>query len=215
MATVDIVIGTHRLLQSDVEFKNLGLLVVDEEHRFGVRHKERIKQMRKLVDVLTLTATPIPRTLQLSLTGIRDLSVIETPPVDRLAIRTYVTRYDEGLIREAILRELGRGGQVFFVHNRVETIEIMGRRICASSCRRRWSRSPTARCASAELEKVMLDFIAAEGERSGLHRDHRVGPRHPERQHHHHQPRRPFRPGAALPAARPRRPLARSGPTLI
>ena len=126
---VDIVIGTHRLLQKDVVFKNLGLLVVDEEHRFGVKHKERIKQMRKLVDVLTLTATPIPRTLQMSLLGIRDLSVIETPPVDRLAIRTYVTRYDEGIIREAILRELARGGQVFFVHNRVETIEMRARRL--------------------------------------------------------------------------------------
>jgi transcription-repair coupling factor (superfamily II helicase) len=126
---VDIVIGTHRLFQKDIAFKNLGLLVVDEEHRFGVAHKERIKQMRKLVDVLTLTATPIPRTLQMSLLSIRDLSVIETPPIDRLAIRTYLTRYDEGLIREAILREMGRGGQVFFVHNRVETIEIRARRL--------------------------------------------------------------------------------------
>jgi transcription-repair coupling factor (superfamily II helicase) len=126
---VDIVIGTHRLFQKDINFKNLGLLVVDEEHRFGVAHKERIKQMRKLVDVLTLTATPIPRTLQMSLLSIRDLSVIETPPIDRLAIRTYLTRYDEGLIREAILREMGRGGQVFFVHNRVETIEIRARRL--------------------------------------------------------------------------------------
>ncbi|MGD0947810.1 MAG: transcription-repair coupling factor [Candidatus Binatia bacterium] len=126
---VDIVIGTHRLFQKDITFKNLGLLVVDEEHRFGVAHKERIKQMRKLVDVLTLTATPIPRTLQMSLLSIRDLSVIETPPIDRLAIRTYLTRYDEGLIREAILREMGRGGQVFFVHNRVETIEIRARRV--------------------------------------------------------------------------------------
>jgi len=126
---VDIVIGTHRLFQKDISFKNLGLLVVDEEHRFGVAHKERIKQMRKLVDVLTLTATPIPRTLQMSLLSIRDLSVIETPPIDRLAIRTYLTRYDEGLIREAILREMGRGGQVFFVHNRVETIEMRARRL--------------------------------------------------------------------------------------
>jgi len=126
---IDIVIGTHRLFQKDISFKNLGLLVVDEEHRFGVAHKERIKQMRKLVDVLTLTATPIPRTLQMSLLSIRDLSVIETPPIDRLAIRTYLTRYDEGLIREAILREMGRNGQVFFVHNRVETIEIRARRL--------------------------------------------------------------------------------------
>lgn len=156
--TVDVVIGTHRLLQSDIEFKNLGLLVVDEEHRFGVRHKERIKDMRKLVDCLTLTATPIPRTLQMSLFGIRDLSVIETPPVDRLAIRTYVTRYDEDLIRDAIQRELDRSGQVFFVHNRVENIEIMARHLRQLV--------PQAKVAVAhgqmnehELEKVMLAFI--------------------------------------------------------
>ena len=120
---VDILIGTHRLLQKDVEFKDLGLVIVDEEHRFGVVHKERLKKLRQLVDVLSLTATPIPRTLHMSLVGIRDLSIIETPPVDRLAIQTYVTRYDERLIRDAILRELERGGQVFFLHNRVETID--------------------------------------------------------------------------------------------
>ena len=112
---VDIVIGTHRLLQKDVEFKDLGLVIIDEEHRFGVVHKERLKKLRQLVDVLSLTATPIPRTLHMSLVGIRDLSIIETPPVDRLAIQTYVTRYDERLIRDAILRELERGGQVFFL----------------------------------------------------------------------------------------------------
>ncbi len=156
--TVDVVIGTHRLLQADVKFRELGLLVVDEEHRFGVRHKERIKQMRALVDVLTLTATPIPRTLQMSLAGIRDLSVIETPPIDRQAIRTYVTKYDEGLIREAILRELSRQGQVFFVHNRVETIEIMARRIRELA--------PEAvvvvahgQMKEGDLEKVMLAFM--------------------------------------------------------
>jgi transcription-repair coupling factor (superfamily II helicase) len=121
--TVDVVVGTHRLLQKDVKAGRLGLLVIDEEHRFGVKDKERIKALRATVDVLTLTATPIPRTLQMALTGIRDLSVIESPPVDRLAIRTYVTKADDHVIREAILRELRRGGQVFFVHNRVETIE--------------------------------------------------------------------------------------------
>jgi transcription-repair coupling factor (superfamily II helicase) len=110
--SVDIVIGTHRLLQKNVRFRNLGLLVVDEEHRFGVAHKERIKQLKKLVDVLTLTATPIPRTLQLAFTGLRDLSVIDTPPADRLAIRTQVCRYSEEMAREAILREMRRGGQV-------------------------------------------------------------------------------------------------------
>ncbi len=120
--TVDIVIGTHRLLQQGVPFRDLGLLVVDEEHRFGVRHKEKIKQLKKTVDVLTLTATPIPRTLQMAFTGLRDLSVIDTPPADRLSIRTQVCRHSEELIREAVLREVRRGGQVFFVHNRVRTI---------------------------------------------------------------------------------------------
>jgi transcription-repair coupling factor (superfamily II helicase) len=119
---IDIVIGTHRLLQKNVAFRDLGLLVVDEEHRFGVTHKERIKRLRETVDVLTLTATPIPRTLQMAFAGIRDLSVIETPPPDRLAIRTQLCRFDEGLLREVILREVRRGGQVFFVHNRVRTI---------------------------------------------------------------------------------------------
>ncbi|MCP3986064.1 MAG: DEAD/DEAH box helicase, partial [bacterium] len=120
--SVDIVIGTHRLLQKNMSFRDLGLLVVDEEHRFGVAHKERIKQLKQTVDVLTLTATPIPRTLQMAFSGLRDLSVIQTPPADRLAIRTQVCRFEESLIREAILREVRRGGQVFFVHNRVRTI---------------------------------------------------------------------------------------------
>jgi transcription-repair coupling factor (superfamily II helicase) len=119
---VDIVIGTHRLLQKSVRFRDLGLLVIDEEHRFGVAHKEKIKKLKKTVDVLTLTATPIPRTLQLSFTGIRDLSLINTAPADRLAVRTQVARFDEALIREAILREVRRGGQVYFMHNRVRTI---------------------------------------------------------------------------------------------
>jgi transcription-repair coupling factor (superfamily II helicase) len=122
---VDIVIGTHRLLQKDVIFKNLGLLVVDEEHKFGVRHKERIKEFKKLVDVLTLTATPIPRTLHMSLAGIRDLSIIQTPPLDRQAIQVVLARFGKRVIREAIMQELARGGQVFFVHNRVQGIERM------------------------------------------------------------------------------------------
>jgi len=126
---VDIVIGTHRLLQKDVHFKNLGLVIVDEEHRFGVAHKESLKKLRQTVDVLSLTATPIPRTLHMSLVGIRDLSVIETPPPNRLAVRTYVTRYDEGVIRDAILREINRDGQVFFLHNRVDSIERIGQKI--------------------------------------------------------------------------------------
>lgn len=120
--SVDIVIATHRLLQKNIQFRDLGLLVVDEEQRFGVTHKERIKKLRRTVDVLTLTATPIPRTLQMALSGMRDLSVIDTPPVDRLAIRTQVSRSSPSLIREAILREVRRGGQVFFLHNRVASI---------------------------------------------------------------------------------------------
>ncbi len=156
--TVDIVIGTHRLLQSDIVFKNLGLMVIDEEHRFGVAHKEKIKKLRHLVDVLTLSATPIPRTLNMALMGMRDLSVIETPPMDRQAIRTYVARFDEGLIRSAILHELGRGGQVFFVHNRVETIERIARQL-----RELVPEAALAvahgQMAERELEKVMLDFL--------------------------------------------------------
>ncbi len=155
---VDVVIGTHRLLQKDVEFKDLGLVIIDEEHRFGVVHKERLKKMRQLVDVLSLTATPIPRTLHMSLVGIRDLSIIETPPVDRLAIQTYVTRYDESLIRDAILRELERGGQVFFLHNRVETIDRLALKLA--------DLVPEAKMGVAhgqmrpkELEKVMLEFF--------------------------------------------------------
>jgi transcription-repair coupling factor (superfamily II helicase) len=155
---VDIVIGTHRLLQKDVEFKNLGLVIIDEEHRFGVVHKERLKKLRQLVDVLSLTATPIPRTLHMSLVGIRDLSIIETPPVDRLAIQTYVTRYDDRLIRDAILREIDRSGQVFFLHNRVETIDRLALKLAELV--------PEAKFAVAhgqmrpkELEKVMLDFF--------------------------------------------------------
>ncbi len=124
--SVDIVIGTHRLLQKDVAFKDLGLLVVDEEHRFGVAHKEKLKNLKKSIDVLTLTATPIPRTLNLSITGIRDLSIIETPPPERQPIRTVVARFDNALIREAIRRELSRGGQVFFVHNRIDSIFAVG-----------------------------------------------------------------------------------------
>ncbi len=125
--TVDVVIGTHRLLGKDVEFKNLGLLIVDEEHRFGVAHKERVKQLRASVDVLAMTATPIPRTLYMSLSGVRDMSVIETPPVDRLPIETVVRRFNRAVIKEALERELQRGGQVFFVHNRVQSLPSMAR----------------------------------------------------------------------------------------
>ncbi len=155
---VDIVIGTHRLLQKDVQFKDLGLVVIDEEHRFGVAHKERLKKLRHLVDVISLTATPIPRTLHMSLIAIRDLSIIETPPLDRLAIHTYITKYDDGVVRDAVLREIQRGGQAFFLHNRVETISRMAQKLS--------DLVPEARIAVAhgqmrprELEKVMVDFL--------------------------------------------------------
>ena len=127
--TVDIVIGTHRVLSADIGFKNLGLLIIDEEQRFGVAHKEKIKQLKSNIDVLTLTATPIPRTLHMSLSGIRDLSVLEEPPVDRLPIQTYVMEYNEELVREAVMREIGRGGQVYYVYNRVKDIEEKTQRL--------------------------------------------------------------------------------------
>jgi transcription-repair coupling factor (superfamily II helicase) len=155
---IDIVIGTHRLLSKDVEFRDLGLLIVDEEQRFGVRHKERLKQMRRSVDVLTMTATPIPRTLHMSLLGLRDLSVIETPPKDRLAIQTVVAHFDKDLIRTAIEQELGRGGQVYFVHNRVDSIWMRAAMI--------QELVPSARIgvghgqmSDGDLEKVMLGFM--------------------------------------------------------
>ncbi len=155
--SVDILIGTHRILSKDIEFADLGLLVVDEEQRFGVSHKERIKSMRREVDVLTLSATPIPRTLHLSLVGIRDLSVIETPPEARLPIQTRIAEDDDGLVRDAIGRELDRGGQVFYVHNRVETIEAAAERV-----RRLVPGARVAighgQMAEGMLERVMLDF---------------------------------------------------------
>ena len=160
---VDIVIGTHRLIQSDVVFKDLGLVVIDEEQRFGVMHKERFKLLRKLVDVLTLSATPIPRTLYLALTGARDMSSIQTPPHDRLPVETIVTEYDERAIRDAIQRELQRGGQVFFLHNRVMTIHTMEQKLRALV--------PQARIVvghgqmnADDLEEVMTQFINGEAD---------------------------------------------------
>jgi len=157
--TVDICIGTHRLLQKDVAFKDLGLVIIDEEQRFGVAQKEKLKQMRREVDVLTLTATPIPRTLHMSLTGIRDMSIIETSPEERLSIKTCVGAYDDVLVREAILRELERNGQVFFIHNRVQSIPFVASRL--------QSLVPEAEISIAhgqmhedELEKVMAGFAA-------------------------------------------------------
>lgn len=155
---VDVVVGTHRILSKDVEFKDLGLLIVDEEQRFGVTHKEKIKQLKKNVDVMTLSATPIPRTLHMSLVGIRDMSVLTEPPVDRMPIQTFVTEYDEELVREAIIRELSRHGQVYYVFNMVKGIEDVAARIAALV--------PDANVAFAhgqmpehQLERIMLDFI--------------------------------------------------------
>ncbi|MGD0209060.1 MAG: transcription-repair coupling factor [Verrucomicrobiota bacterium] len=160
---VDIVIGTHRLIQSDIVFKELGLVVIDEEQRFGVLHKEKFKRLRTLVDVLTLSATPIPRTLYLALTGARDMSTIQTPPHDRLPIETIVVQYDERVIRDAIQRELNRGGQVFFLHNRVMTIETMRSKLQMLV--------PHARIVvghgqmeSDELEEVMTKFVNGEAD---------------------------------------------------
>ena len=156
--TVDIVIGTHSLLSDSVKVQDLGLLVVDEEHRFGVKHKEKIKRLKETVDVLTLTATPIPRTLHMSLVGIRDFSVINTPPENRLSIKTYVMEYDSAVIQDAILREMERGGQIFFVHNRVESIASIAKSIRELV--------PQARVAvghgqmsERQLEKVMMEFV--------------------------------------------------------
>ena len=158
---VDIVIGTHRLLSRDVVFKDLGLLVVDEEHRFGVRHKERLKELRLAVHVLTLTATPIPRTLHMSLAGLRDLTLIETPPRDRSPILTFVEPWDDALLEEATARELDRGGQVFFVHNRIETIETIAARVRHLAPRGRVEVAHGQMPAEA-LERVMLAFVQGE-----------------------------------------------------
>ncbi|MCP2040060.1 transcription-repair coupling factor (superfamily II helicase) [Neisseria sp. HSC-16F19] len=156
--TVDIVIGTHKLVQDDIQFKNLGLVIIDEEHRFGVRQKEQLKRLRANVDILTLTATPIPRTLSMALEGLRDFSLITTAPSRRLAVKTFVKPFSEGSVREAVLRELKRGGQVFFLHNEVETIENMRERL--------ETLLPEARIGVAhgqlrerELEQVMRDFL--------------------------------------------------------
>ena len=156
---VEIIVGTHRLLSKDVVYRDLGLLIVDEEQRFGVSHKEKIKQLRKRVDVLTMTATPIPRTLNMSLAGIRDMSIIETPPRDRLAIQTNVVKFDAAVIQRAIRTEMERGGQVYFVHNRVESIYSLGNLITRLV--------PEARVGIGHgqmndeaLEKVMVDFVA-------------------------------------------------------
>ncbi|WP_293003827.1 TRCF domain-containing protein, partial [Nevskia sp.] len=154
---VDIVIGTHRLIQDDVRFADLGLVIVDEEHRFGVRHKEKLKNLRAEVHLLTLTATPIPRTLNMSMAGLRDLSIIATPPSTRLAIRTFVSEWDSALVYEACLRELRRGGQVYFLHNEVKDIERFAGEIQALVPEGK-VRFAHGQMRASELEQVMLDF---------------------------------------------------------
>ncbi len=157
--SVDILIGTHRLVQPDVQFHNLGLIIIDEEQRFGVEIKERLKAMRHTVDVLTMTATPIPRTLHMGLIGVRDISNLETPPEDRLAVETRVTRFQGELIRQAILRELNRQGQIYFVHNRVNDIQALAKRLSQIVPEAR-IRVAHGQMAEHELERVMLDFVA-------------------------------------------------------
>ena len=154
---IDVIVGTHRLLAKEVEFKDLGLLVVDEEQRFGVAHKESIKKLKGNIDVLTLSATPIPRTLHMSMVGIRDMSLLQSPPEERYPVQTYVVEYSDGLVRDAILRELARGGQVYVLYNRVQTIEVMYARLKRLV--------PEARIVVGHgqmrehaLEDVMLDF---------------------------------------------------------
>ena len=189
-----------------MQFRDLGLLVVDEEQRFGVAHKERIKQLRKRVDVLTMTATPIPRTLNMSLAGIRDMSIIETPPQDRLSIQTNVVKFDQPVISRAIRSELERGGQIYFVHNRVESIYSLGNLITRLV--------PEARIGVGhgqmgedELERVMVDFVAHKYDVLLATTIIENGLDIPEREHDRHQSRRPVWAVAAVPAAGPRRPI--------
>lgn len=159
--SVDIVIGTHRLVQPDVQFHNLGLVIIDEEQRFGVEIKERLKSFRQTVDVLTMTATPIPRTLHMALVGLRDISTLRTPPQDRLAIETRVCRFDRQLIRQAVLRELNRGGQIYFVHNRVKDIDAVYRLLCQIVPEAR-IRVAHAQMPDSQLEEIMLAFVRHE-----------------------------------------------------
>ena len=187
---LDIVIGTHALLQDDIDFNNLGLLVIDEEHRFGVRQKEKLKSLRAEVDILTLTATPIPRTLNMAMSGMRDLSIIATPPAKRLSIRTFVREKDDALVREAIQRELMRGGQVYYLHNEVSSIEktadalhkLVPQAIIAIGRQMR----------ERELEQIMSDFYH---KRSNVlvYNNHRNRHRYTKRQHNHHGPSRQVR----------------------
>ena len=209
---VDIIVGTHRLLSKDVQFQDLGLLVVDEEQRFGVAHKERIKQMRKRVDVLTMTATPIPRTLNMSLVGIRDMSIIETPPKDRLSIQTNVVKFDQEVIRRAIRHRDGarRPGLLRPQPRRVDLLDRQPDHAAGAGGAHRRRPRPDGRGRARARDGRLR---GAQVRRAAGDDDHRERPRHSERQHDHHQPRRSLRPVAALSAARPRRPIGSAART--
>ncbi len=206
---VDVLIGTHRLLSRDVRAKELGLVVVDEEQRFGVKQKELLRQLKLKVDVLALSATPIPRTLQMSLAGLRDISVIETPPEGRRPVRTYVGPYDEDLVAKAIRREIEREGQAFFLHNRIDSLPEVAERLRALV--------PGARFVEAhgqmdehQLEETMLGFLRGEADCLVTTTIIESGPRHPDRQHADRRARRPARALPGLPDPRPGRALSRA-----
>ena len=203
---IDIVIGTHALLGKAIEFKDLGLLIIDEEQHFGVKHKERLKEMRATVHVLTLTATPIPRTLQLALTGVRELSMIATPPVDRLAVRTFISPFDPLIIREALLRERLRGGQSFYVVPRISDLAEIKDFLDQNMPEAKvggGARPDAADAARRGDERLLRRPVR----HPAVDHDRGIRPRHPDRQHADRAPRRHVRAGPALPAARPHRPL--------
>ena len=203
-----MLIGTHRMLSRDVIPKNLGLVIVDEEQRFGVAQKELLRSLRLEVDVLALTATPIPRTLHMSLSGLRDISVIETPPEGRRPIRTHVGEYDEERSCSRSTREQARGGQSFYLHNRVETIDEAAARLQALCPGLRFIVAH-GQMRERELEERMMQFLARRRRRPRLDDDHRVGPRHPAGEHAGRRAGRHARTRAAVPDPRAGRPLGR------
>ena len=207
---VDILIGTHRLLSRDVRAKDLGLLVVDEEQRFGVKQKELLRQLKLRVDVISMSATPIPRTLQMSLAGVRDICVIETPPEGRRPIKTYVGEYDEELVKQALERENARDGQAFFLHNRVETIDETAERL-RGLCPGMRFEVAHGQMDEKTLERADARVPARRRRRAGVHEHHRVRDRHPAGQHADRRAGRHVRTGPALPDPRPGGPQSRAG----
>ena len=204
--SIDIVVGTHALLAKSLRFKRLNLIVVDEEQHFGVRQKERLKQLRADIHVLTLTATPIPRTLQMALSGVRQLSLIATPPVDRLAVRTFVLPFDPVIVREAIMREHFRGGQTYYICPRIEDLEKVAEQLQGAGAgdQGRLRPRPDARPGAGRRH---VGVLRGPLRRAAVHIDRRIRARRALGQHHGHPPRRHVRPGAALPATRPDRAL--------